>query len=98
MIDVVGMVVHYVKDDTDAGLVKGLHHLLKFTNASSRVSRISRIAALRHIVVNRVVAPVILRLVETCLVNRTIVIAGQDMDGIDTQRLQMTECPPFCQC
>ena len=67
--EVESVVVDHVEDYSDAGFVQCLHHLFEFADAACRVVRIGAIASLRHIVVERVVAPVVLRLVETRLVH-----------------------------
>ena len=74
MLYVIGVVVDHIQDDADVCLVECLYHLLELTDAYLRAIRVSRIAAFRHIVVDRVVAPVVLWLVETCLVHRTVVV------------------------
>ena len=84
MFNVIGMVVHHIEDDTDTRLVECLHHLLELTDAHLRPIRIGGVATLGHIIVHRVVAPVILVVAEACLIHRAIVITGQDMDGIHT--------------
>ena len=83
LIDIVGVVVDDVEEDGDAGLVQCLHHLLELTDAADGVVGVGRVRTLWHVVVYGVVAPVILRLTETGLVDRAIVVARQDMDGID---------------
>jgi hypothetical protein len=61
-----------------------IHHLLELADSTVWVVWIGGIATLWHIIVYRVVAPVILIVTETCLIDRAIVIAGQDMDSVDT--------------
>ena len=53
----VGVVVDHVHDHAQAALVERLHHLAEFENARGAVG-IGRVAALGHVVVQRVVAPV----------------------------------------
>ena len=78
------MVIDHIENDTDARLVECLHHLLELPDARGGRIRVSGIAALRHVIVQWVVAPVVLRLVQFGLVNRGIVERGQDVDGVDT--------------
>ena len=93
VVDVVGMVIHHVENNSNAFLVQSLHHLLELLDAGNRIVGVGAISTLRHIVVYRVVAPVILVVSETGLINRAIVVRRQDMDGIDTQRLQVLDGP-----
>ena len=93
VLDVVGMVIHHVEDDGNASLVQGLHHLLELLDTDNGVIGVSGVASLRHVIVHGVVTPVVLVVAQTGLVHRTVVVAGQDMHGIDTQRLQVIEGP-----
>ena len=79
---VVGVVIDHVEDDADASLVKSLNHLLELTNAHLGLIGVGGVAALGHVVVHWVIAPVELRLVEACLIDRSIVIARKDVDGV----------------
>ena len=58
--DVVSMVVDHVEDDADASLVERLHHLLELADATRGVIGIGAVGTFRHVVVHRVVAPVVL--------------------------------------
>ena len=87
VVDVVGMVVDHIEDDGDASLVKSLHHLLELTNTARGIIWIGRIATLWHVVVHRIIAPVVLWGIKAGLIHRAIIIAGQDMNGIHTQCL-----------
>ena len=69
VVDVVGMVIHHVEDNGNAFLVEGLHHLLELLDADNRIVGVGAITAFRHIVVHRVVTPVILVVSETGLIN-----------------------------
>ena len=93
MLDVVGVVIHHVEDDADAGIVKRLHHLLEFADAHFRGIRIGGVASLGHVVVHRVVAPVVLVVAEARLIHRAVVVAREDMDGIDAQFLEVADGP-----
>ena len=83
------MVVHHVENHSYASLVQCLHHLLELLDSCGREIGVGGIAALGHIVVLRVVAPVVLRRVEACLVNRGIVERRQDVYGVHAERLQI---------
>ena len=68
------MVVNNVHNNAYSSIVQSLNHLLEFLYSYSTVIWVGRIRALRHIVVHRIIAPVILRLVKLCFINRAIVI------------------------
>ena len=93
MLDVVSVVIHHIEDDADVCVVESLHHLLELTDAHFGLIGIRGVAALRHIVVHRVVAPVVLVVSETGLVDRAVVVARQDVDGIDSKLLQVLDGP-----
>ena len=90
---VIRMVVHHVKDDADACLVECLHHLLELADAHLGTIGVSRVAALRHVVVDGVVAPVVLRRVKTRLVYRTVVVGRQYVDSRHAELLQVSDGP-----
>ena len=69
MLDVVGVVIHYVEDDTDACVVEGLYHLLELTDAHFGLIGICRVASLGHVVVHWVVTPVVLVIGKACLIH-----------------------------
>ena len=62
---IVDVVVHHIHDDADVVLVQALDHLLHFGDAGARVARIGGVRAFRHVVVLRIVAPV-LRAIRRC--------------------------------
>ena len=64
------MIVDGIEDDTDASLVECLHHRLELAYAHPWLIRVGGIAALRHIVILRVVAPVELGAMELRLIYR----------------------------
>ena len=72
-IDVERVVVDNIEDDADAGLVKGLHHLLELPDAGHGGGGIGGVGAFGNVVVQRVVAPVVLRCVGLGLVDGGIV-------------------------
>ena len=92
------MVVYHIKDDGNACLMEGLHHLLELLDTDSGVVGIGGIASLGYVVVHWVVAPVVLVVAETGLIHRTIVVAGQDMHSVDTQLLKVVEGPRLGEC
>ena len=58
-----GMVVHHVHHYPDAGFVQRHHHLLELTDTDFAVARVSRVTTLRDVVIQRIIAPVELRIV-----------------------------------
>ena len=63
------MVVYHVKNHAEACLVKGLDHLLELPDAGYRVVWICRERALHSVVVERLISPVVLVVLETGLVD-----------------------------
>ena len=63
MLDVVGVIIYHIKDDTYACLVECLHHLLELSYATCGVVGIGTIRPVWHVIVHGVVAPVIFVLV-----------------------------------
>ena len=84
VLDVVGVVIHHVEDNTDTSLMQGLNHLLELVDSNLGLIGIGRIASLRHIVVHGIVTPVVLVIAQSGLIYRTVIVAGQDMDGVYT--------------
>lgn len=52
-----GVVVHYIQNDSQSCLVQALHHLPELIDPRPTV-RVAGIAAFRHSIVHRIVAPV----------------------------------------
>ena len=59
-LNVEGVVIYHVEYHPDACLVQSLHHLLELTDACLGVGGIGSIGAFGHVIVERVIAPVIL--------------------------------------
>ena len=85
---IVGMIINYVHNNTDARLVKCRNHLLVLFNSYLAVKGVGRIATLGNVIVLRVVAPVE-RGIGICLVNRCIIIYGKQMNVRNTKLLQV---------
>ncbi len=73
--------------------MQGLHHQLKLLDSRCWVVGIGRVAALRHVVVHGVVAPVVLWLLQACLVHRTVVVTRQNVYGRYAELLQVVYGP-----
>ena len=85
------MVIDHIEHHTDACLVQSLHHLLELADADFRTIGIGGIGAFGHIVVQRVVAPVVFVLIQTGLINRSIVVRRQDMHVRHPQLFQVVD-------
>ena len=66
------MVVDHIHDHTDSRIMERLDHALAFPDPHISVMGIRGIGALRHIVIFRVIAPVI-RIPAVCLIHGGIV-------------------------
>ena len=86
-----GMVVNNIKNNAEAGLVKSLYHLLEFLDAGYRIVWICRERALDSIVVERLVSPVVLVVLQTGLVNGREVCRRKQLDICHTQLLEMVD-------
>ena len=84
----IGVVIHHVHHHPQAVFMERLHHLLALPDAHRPIGRIGGIAALGHVVVHGVVAPVKLAAVPL-LVHRAKIVNGQKLDMGDPQPLQM---------
>ena len=69
VINIKGVIVYHVHDNAKACLMQCLYHLLKLPDADFSVERIRAIRPLRHIIIHRIIAPVILLLVRLRLIN-----------------------------
>ena len=74
-----GVIVYDVHDDAYAVLMQRLDHLLVLVDAHGTVVSVGGIGAFGGVVIERVVAPVELRLVKLCLVNGVVVIGGKEL-------------------
>ena len=72
-VDVPGVVVHHVENHLNASLVQSLYHLLEFVDTYFGLVGVGGVSAFGYIVVYRVIAPVILRLIQARLIDRCIV-------------------------
>ena len=86
---VVSMIIHHIEDNADACLMERLYHLLELANTTHGVIWIGAVGTFGHIIVHRVIAPIVFIVLQPHFVHRTEVITGQDMNGIHTQVLQM---------
>ena len=73
------MVVHYVEHHPDAGLVQGLDHLLEFPDTAGGVVGVGGVGSVGHVVVHRIIAPVVDIVLQAGLVHGGIVEGGEDV-------------------
>ena len=78
-------------------LCRACTNLLKLLNACCGRIGVGRVRTFGHVVVHRVVAPVILRFIEACLVYRSVVERRQYVYGIYAKFLQMLYSLRLCQ-
>ena len=90
---VVDVVVDHIHHHVQAVLVQPGDHLLHFLDASARVTRVGGVRAFRHVVVLRIVAPVVLRAVAQIagLVHGTVVVDGHDLHMRHAERLEVVD-------
>ena len=92
------MIVDSIEDDTDACLMQRLHHLFELSHSDCRRKRIGTIAAIRHIIVLRIIPPVELWCIEACLIYRSKIEQRLEVYRIDTEALEIFYRLRFCQC
>ena len=80
---VVGVVVNHIENNANACLMQCLHHLFELANAHFGAIRIGTVRAFGHVIVQRVVAPIILRLIQSRFVYRSIVERRQNVHGVN---------------
>ena len=83
------VIIHHVHHHPDACPMKCHDHLLELTDTHFRPIRVGSIRAFRHIVVFRVISPVVLRPVELGFVHRRKVERRQQLYVRHAQLLQM---------
>ena len=82
------MIVDYIHDHSKALLVERLDGSFELSDAYLAVAGIGRVRALRHIVINRVIAPV--KLAAAPLVDRAEVIDGHELQVGDADMLEVS--------
>ena len=75
-----------------------LHHLLELVDAHLGFGGVGRVAAFGHIVVHRVITPVVLRGVEAGLIDRSVVERRQNVHCVHAQFLEVIYRPVFGEC
>ena len=69
--------------------MQSLHHLFEFSNPDLSMIRIGRIGTLRHIVVLRIIAPIVLFLPQSGLIHCLIIKTRQQMNMRNPQPLKV---------
>ena len=88
---VVGVVVNHIENNANACLMQCLNHLFELANAHFGAIRIGAVRTLGHVIVQRIVTPIILRLIQTRFIYRGKVERRQNMHGINTQLAQVAD-------
>ena len=91
------MVINHIHDHTDTRLMQSHDHLLELTDAHVGLVRVGRIRTFRHVVVLRIISPVILRFVEPRFVDRREVERRKDLHMRNPQLLQVVDASLFAQ-
>ena len=86
-----GVVIDHVKDNTEACLVEGLHHLLEFLDTCHRIVWIRREGTLDSVIVQRLVAPVVLVVLQAGLVDCREVCRRKELDICHSKFLEMVD-------
>ena len=89
--DIVGVVINDIHYDADAGFMQGLNHSFRFANTASGIVRVSRITAVGDVIVHRVIAPVVAVLVESSLINGTVVKHRQNLKVGNSEFFEMVD-------
>ena len=96
-VDVERMIVHHVEYDANASLVQRLHHLLELAYACCRRSGVGRVGAFGHVIVERIVSPVVLRHVGLRLIHGSVVERRQNVHGVHAETLQVLDSLRLCE-
>ena len=94
---IVRVVIYNIHNHAYASLMKRLNHHFRLANTRVRVIRISAITSVRHIVIDRIVAPVIWRIedgawrIVICLINRTVVEERQNLEMCNTEFFEIVD-------
>ena len=85
------VIVHHVQHYADACLMQGLHHLFELTDTHIRFIRVGSVRAVGHIVILRVIPPVVFVLVQSGFVYRGIIIGRKDVHMRHSQFFQVVD-------
>ena len=86
------MVVYHVHDDAQTVLMQSVDHLLGFDDTRGRIARVRGIRSFRHVVVLRVIPPVVVVIVQCLgLVNARVVEHRLDLHVGDAQLLEVVK-------
>ena len=84
---IIGMIINNVHNNAYTVLVESHYQLFELVYALYRIFRIRGIRSLKAIVIQRIIAPVVLRLVGLAFVNRCIIEYRQQLNVSDPQLL-----------
>ena len=85
------MIVYNIEDHTDSSLMKSLDHLLELAYTGYRIERICRIRAFNRIVVERIVTPVILIILQMLLIYCDEVSGRKQLNISDSKLLKVID-------
>ena len=85
------MIVNHIEDHAEAGLVKRLDHLLEFLDTGNRIVWVCRIRTLDSIVVVWIISPVILIVLQTCLIHSDEVCRREKLDICHSDFLEVVD-------
>ena len=85
------MIVHHIHYNPEPVFVKGCNHLFQFIYSCCTIKRIGTVTALRHIVVEWIVAPVVLRFFGLTFINRVVIKKGEEVNMGNTQFFYMRQ-------
>ena len=87
----IGVIIDHVHNNPDSVGVQGLDHLLEFPDADCGVVRVCGVGTFHGVVVLRVVAPVVLRLIQTGFIHGVIVVGRENLDIGHSELLEMVD-------
>ena len=74
VVNVIGVIIHHVEDDTDACLMQRLYHLFEFHDSTSGIVWVGGIRTIRYVVVYRIISPVVFVVGKVLLINRAEIV------------------------
>ena len=88
---VCGVVIHHIQNHAETGLVESLDHLLELPDPGHRVIRVCRERTLDSVIVERLISPVVLVVLETGLVNGREIGRRQKLDICHAKLLEVVD-------
>ena len=85
------MIINHIHYHTDTSSMQCLYHLFELFHTSGRLIRISWIRAIRHIIIRRIISPVIVVFFQFCFVDRSIIRGRKKMYMCHSQFYQVID-------